>query len=396
MIRPIGELGHAIEHVDGCGARVVFAGGGSGGHLVPGVCVAEEIRNRDDRGCVLFLRGRRQVEGLVLARAPGEVRRLQGLRTPRGAAGRMMFGLRFPLLLARTIHVLRRFRADTVVGLGGYGAVPAVVAARCLGLKVVLLEQNLRPGLATRILGPLADAVCCAFKGTADGLANGLPTGNPVRPPARELDRGAACRRFGLDPERLTLLVAGGSQGARGLNRLVVRGLPALSSFVDRIQVLHLAGAADRESAAAAYRRFGFEARVESFVPDMETAYRVADVALSRAGGTTLAELAACGLPAVLVPYPHHRDRHQHANALAFAAAGAAFVLEEESAGVAELGQTVGQLLQDEPRRARMAAAAARLARPDAVDRVVEAITTGRVVAAAGGAEAGKDARLGS
>jgi UDP-N-acetylglucosamine--N-acetylmuramyl-(pentapeptide) pyrophosphoryl-undecaprenol N-acetylglucosamine transferase len=357
---------------------VVFAGGGSGGHLVPGMRLAEEIRRRRGEARFLFLRGPRQIEGLVLEGAPGETRRLKGLSAPRGWRGRVAFAVTLPALLARSMRILRQFDADTVVGLGGYGAVPAVLAGRALGLKVVLLEQNARPGLATRLLGPLAHAVCCAFPQTAGQFLNGRVTGNPVSRPPSDVDRDAAFRRFDLSPDRSTLLVVGGSQGARGLNRLVCDNLDSLTAVRESLQVLHLAGQADRTWVERAYSARGMRARVEAFVPDMPLAYRVADAVVSRAGGTTLAELAVAGLPAVLVPYPHHRDRHQYANARLFEEAGAAFVLPEESAQPAAFGRTVGRLVRDAALRSAMGSAAAGLGRPDAARRIVEVMANGR------------------
>lgn len=352
--------------------HVVFAGGGSGGHLVPGVHLANEIRCRRGGGRFLFLRGRRRVESLVLEHAPGVTRELTGLRTPRGVTGRLEFAVRLPALLARSIEILRRFRADTVIGLGGYGAVPPVLAGRTLGLRVLLLEQNVRPGLATQLLGPFAESVCCAFDETVGEFSNGLLTGNPVPPRDGRLEPAAAFERFGFSPDRRTLLVVGGSQGAHGLNRLVVEQLGVLTPLGGTLQILHITGENDREWVERAYRRFRLSARVHAFVPDMQSAYRVADVVITRAGGTTLAELALAGLPAVLVPFPHHRDRHQYANARVFAAAGAGFVLEEGATDAAAFSGSAGALLRDPDLRQRMGRAASRLARPDAARRITD------------------------
>lgn len=356
--------------------RVVFAGGGTGGHLVPGVQVARALADRaGDAGRFLFLRGPRRVEALALSDAPGEIRPLPGLRAPVGLRGRLAFAAKLPAMFARSIWILQRFKADTVIGLGGYGAVPAVLAGRALGCRVVLLEQNVKPGLANRLLGPLAHHVCCAHEATATAFRAGVRTGNPVRPIERTSDaRGSACRRFGVDPERITLLVVGGSQGAQGLNRLVCDNLGALTPLADRLQILHIAGERDRERVAEAYRRFGLRARVEAFVTDMELAYRVADAALCRAGGTTIAELAVAGLPAVLVPYPHHRDRHQYGNAHAFADAGAGFVLDENEADAVRFRATIGRLLEDPALRTQASARARALGRPSAAADVAAVV----------------------
>lgn len=353
--------------------RVVFAGGGSGGHLVPGIRLATELRRlTGGGGRYLFLRGRRRIESLVLDRAPGETRVLKGLTTPRGLLGQALFAFTLPALFARSFQVLRRFRADTVIGLGGYGALPTVLAARALGLRILLLEQNARPGLANRLLGPFAHAVCCAYSRTAEEFLNGRLTGNPVFQDNKDLDRGVALKRFGFSPDRLTLLVVGGSQGARGLNRLVLNHLSFLSPLAESLQILHITGEADQELAMDAYQRYGLTARAESFLPDMPLAYRVADVVVSRAGGTTLAELASAGLPSVLVPYPYHRDRHQYANARVFLEAGAAFLLPEEEGDAAAFAGTVGALLGDAALRETMGRHAAALSKPGAALHIAE------------------------
>jgi len=352
---------------------VVFAGGGSGGHLVPGVRVAEELqRIAGGEGRYLFIRGHRRIECLVLDQAPGETWLLKGLIAPRGLAGKALFVIKMPALFARSLRILRRFGADSVIGLGGYGAVPTVLAARALGLRVLLLEQNAHPGLANRLLGPFAHAVCCSHARTAREFLNGRLTGNPVFQDLENLDRDAALRRFGFSADRLTLLVVGGSQGAHGLNTLVLRHLSVLSPLAESLQILHITGEADREWAEAEYRRFGLTARVESFLADMEQAYRVTDVILSRAGGTTLAELASAGLPSVLVPFPHHRDRHQYSNARIFVQEGAGFLLPEEKGDAASFGATVGVMLKDSNLRAKMSRAASRLAKPLAARHVAE------------------------
>ena len=353
--------------------RVVFAGGGSGGHLVPGILLARELRRlTGGGGRFLFLRGRRRNESLVQDPAPGETRILKGLTTPSGLLGRTRFAITLPALFARSFQVLRRFQADTVIGLGGYGALPTVLAARALGLRILLLEQNARPGLANRLLGPFAHAVCCAFSRTAEEFINGRLTGNPVFQDPQDLDRGVALKRFGFSPDRLTLLVMGGSQGARGLNDLVLNHLSFLSPLADSLQILHITGEADRERSMVAYRRYGLTARAESFLPDMPMAYCVADVVVSRAGGTSLAEVAAAGLPSVLVPYPYHRDRHQYANARVFLEAGAAFLLPEEEGNAAAFVGTVGALLGDAALREAMGRSAATLSRPGAALHIAE------------------------
>lgn len=344
----------------------LFAGAGSGGHWVPGGTVAAALVRAG--GGSIFLAGPRPTEKLCLARAPGRVVPFRGLPARGGGRHRLLFLGRLPALTWRCMAQLRRTGALGVVGLGGYGAVPAGLAARALGRPLVLLEQNVLPGRATRLLAPLAWAVCCAFRETAARLPRGCWTGNPV-PPPETIPRALAARRFGLAPDRLTVLVVGGSQGAVGLNRAVLAAAPALVRRRREVQILHAAGPAARE-VAAGYARLGLRARVLPFVEDMPRAYALADLVVSRAGGTTLAELAAWGLGAVLVPCPHHADGHQRANARAFARAGAALVVEEAEGG-GRLGRLLAALVDVPERRERLGRAARRLARPGATAAVV-------------------------
>ncbi|HLU48720.1 MAG TPA: glycosyltransferase, partial [Planctomycetota bacterium] len=197
--------------------------------------------------------------------------------------------------------------------------------------------------------------------------------GNPVRPSVIVAREERRSRR--RDPSLRRIVVVGGSQGARGLNEAIRRALPSLVAYRDRIEWLHVAGEADREAIASAYLEHGFSARVESFVPDLPRSFATADLAISRAGGTTLAELTAVGLPAVLVPYPHHRDRHQFKNAEALEEAGAAVVVPEERLDGARLRALFDDVLFDEERLESMERESRRIGRPDAAERVLELLT---------------------
>lgn len=351
--------------------RFVLAGGGSGGHLCPGLAVAEAILRESPASRILFLAPGRAVEDLLFAGTRYERRRVTSLR---GRGGRLAIPHRAVASLAQSLAILARFRPSAVVGLGGFGSVPPALAARALRIPLVLLEQNAVAGKANVFLSRRAERVYCAFTSAAREMAGAAVdvVGNPTRRDVLEGDREAAYRFFGLEPRRRTLLVLGGSQGASALNSAVISHLHRLGTLRDGVQALHVTGARDVARVREVYEREGIPAFVTPFLSEMGLAYAVADLALSRAGGTTVAELLGNGVPAVLVPYPHHADRHQLRNAQEAVAAGAAVICEEESLADprAFLQHVVGLLVVDPDRRKAMAARARAVARTNAADVV--------------------------
>jgi UDP-N-acetylglucosamine--N-acetylmuramyl-(pentapeptide) pyrophosphoryl-undecaprenol N-acetylglucosamine transferase len=362
------------------GALVVLAGGGTGGHLLPGIGLAEALTQREIGTRVVFYCTGRPLEERLLGPDRFARRTLPALPLPRGLRGLPGWVLRQARALLRAWGQVGSDRPDVVVGLGGYGAAAPVVAAWMRGIPTVLLEQNVIPGKATRFLSLLANEIHLQWEEARSHFreqASLRCTGSPLR---RDLSRSGATRegysRLGLDPARLTLLVTGGSQGARSLNEHVLAAVEVLDGDLRRrLQVLHLAGTAiPLDLIERQYQDLGLPSLVLDFLDDMPSAYGVADLVVSRAGGTTLAELAAAGLPAVLLPYPHAADRHQHANAEAFARRGAGVVLDEGGLTSARLAREVEAILQDPVRRHEMARAASALARPRARGSIAEHI----------------------
>jgi UDP-N-acetylglucosamine--N-acetylmuramyl-(pentapeptide) pyrophosphoryl-undecaprenol N-acetylglucosamine transferase len=351
--------------------RVLLAGGGTGGHLYPAVAAMERLRaRRPDTRFLLHVTGRASESRLPL---PDFVR-CEVVDSPRPGPG-LRRRATFPARLARAVAIagasLRRFRPAVTVGLGGYGSVATVLAARALGAPVVLLEQNAVPGRANRALAPMVRAVSVAFEEAAEVFSRrARMTGNPVRDSI--LDRTPDPARFGLEPGRPTLGVVGGSLGARALNLVVEAGLPALAR--EGIQLLHLCGPEDREHLERAAAEAGVRARVLPFLEDMGAFYATADVVLGRAGGTTVAELAAAGRPSVLVPLGIHADGHQHRNATALARVGGSVVVEEVELNRHGLEGLVIPVLRDARRLERMAAAARGFGRPEAAEAVADLV----------------------
>ncbi len=351
--------------------RIVIAGGGTGGHLFPAMAVAEAFRRRDTRSRILFLGTGRPLEKEQLARAGFEHRviRAAGIKG-QGAARRAGAVLQVLLGTVQSLVHLVRFRPQVVIGVGGYSAGPVVLAAWILRRRIVLHEQNVLPGLTNRLLARLADRICVSFEKSAGRFptARVRVTGNPLREmfyrDMRETPGGAA------GDGAFALLVTGGSQGARGVNRLVVEALDHLR----RPRAMHFAhqtGPADEQAVAAAYRARGLTATVKAFFDDMPRRYARADLVICRAGATTVAELAAAGKPAVYIPYPFAADNHQLHNAMAMVEAGAGRLMEESAADGATLARLVDELMADRDALTRMAACAAAQARPDAAERIV-------------------------
>lgn len=348
------------------GRPVMIMAGGTGGHIFPGLAVAEVLISRAVP--VVWLGA---ADALETRLVPARGIRLMTLPV-RGVRGKGWNArLRAPWMLLGALRaawaVQRRERPRSVLALGGYAAGPGGLAAFLRRVPLVVHEQNALPGLTNRVLARLARRVLVGFP---DALPRAVCSGNPVRAVIADLPLPA--QRFAARTGRARLLVLGGSQGARALNLGVPAAL-ALLPTAERPEVWHQCGAQAVEATRAAYAEAGVEARIEPFIEAMEQAYAWADLALCRAGALTLAELAAAGLGAVLVPYPHAVDDHQTRNATFMTGAGAARLLPESALSAQALVREVGMLLADRARLLGMATAARALARPDAAARIADA-----------------------
>lgn len=351
--------------VRGSPPHVVFAGGGTAGHLFPGLAVAEQLAEDLPGLRVTFAGTGRGLERQRVTDAGFAYLALDSRPLPRGLQGALPFLYH---QAAGYLHA-RRFLLDhsvrAVVGLGGYASVPMAYAATRCGVPLILLEQNAIPGRATRWLARRAMLVCTAFHQSHGRLPPGTArrmTGNPLR-------RGFVTRREDpqCSPSGRRLVVLGGSGGAQSLNEAVPQALWRIGKALAGWTILHQAGAGQEDATRARYRQLGLRAQVVPFLDDMPAVLARTDMAICRAGGTTLAELAASGVPAILIPYPHAAEAHQHANAQLFAAAGAALVLDQrQSPWDVELSRLAGALLSNPSQRSRMGLAMRRLALPDA------------------------------
>jgi UDP-N-acetylglucosamine--N-acetylmuramyl-(pentapeptide) pyrophosphoryl-undecaprenol N-acetylglucosamine transferase len=343
---------------------VVIAGGGTGGHLYPGLALADALVARGVS--VTFVGTAGGIEARVVPAAGYPLHLLPGRQLRGGGVGRAVMGLVTAAGAAvRGVGLLGTLRPSLVVGVGGYASVAVVVAAALRGIPTVLLEQNAVPGAANRLLARLASRVCVGFEESGHLFPGGraLYTGNPVR---------ADVLRPRPSRERPGLLVFGGSAGAHRVNEATLEALQGLGRLAKDLDVTHQTGVADLDTTRARYAAIGLPARVEPFIADMGSAYAGADVVVARAGAMTCAEVTAVGLPAILVPYPYAADDHQRRNAEILTRAGAAeMILDAELTGK-RLAASLGALLEDPGRRATMADRARALGRPDAAQRVAE------------------------
>lgn len=347
--------------------RMLLAGGGTGGHLFPAVALAERLLETENDSQVLFVGTRRGLESRLL---PEMGFRLQTIDIE-GLAGKSWGGrlALFPRLVKSLVQsrvILEIFAPDVVVGVGGYASGPVLLAAHFMGIPTLIHEQNAWPGMTNRLLARWTDRVCLSFPEADRGFHRGrtILTGNPLRrgmencPPIPE---GAP-----------VLLIFGGSQGARGINDAILAALPHLERLKDRLTILHQTGQEDLERVRKGYERAGWDPTgVTPFIKDMAAAYARAHLAVCRAGATTIAELTACGRPAVLVPYPHAAGGHQTANAEALARQGAAMVLRQKDLTAENLAGLVRDLLGDRDLLLAMARASRALGRRGAADLIL-------------------------
>ncbi len=348
--------------------RVVVAGGGTGGHLFPGIAVADAFRAQNAQTAILFVGAGGPFEKDALARAgyPRQSIAIEGIK------GRRMWSraravLKIPVAVFQAAGILAQMDAELVVGVGGYAAGPVAAAAWMKGIPVVLCEQNTIPGITNRMLFPIARRVYLSFEHTRGRIAASKKrvSGNPIRQPV--LAGGGTPDGRG---QRFTVLVVGGSQGAHAINMAFIEALPHLRRR-HTLRILHQTGASDRDPVAAAYAGAGVDAEVKSFFHDMASRYSQADLVVCRAGATTVAELAALGKAALFIPYPFAADNHQEHNARALTEAGAAqMVLEKDLSGKTLAGR-LDDLAHDSDRLAKMAKQAKELGRPDAAEYIV-------------------------
>jgi UDP-N-acetylglucosamine--N-acetylmuramyl-(pentapeptide) pyrophosphoryl-undecaprenol N-acetylglucosamine transferase len=349
----------------------VFVGGGTGGHLVPGLAVAEALIRLVPHSTIMFLHTGREVEKTILASVDHEIQLIPLVRTRDILRHPFRFVSAFWKATRTCQKIVRHRKPTAIIGLGGVASVPMIRVAK--KTPVVLLEQNVLPGRTTRWLA-MRHPVLMSFEQTRDLLPNPdahVLTGNPVSRTLCDLSVNTV-----QDSDETTLLVLGGSQGSRQVNDAVIASVKQLGAAMKRVVIVHQTGSGDCDRVREAYEQMGIQHEVQEFFGDMHNLYQRATIAVARSGATTLAELAIAGIPSIFIPYPQAKDDHQTVNARQFVEAGAAVMVDShDTANVAsQLQQHLSELLNDAALRESMRTQLQTLAMPNAADNVAQEI----------------------
>jgi UDP-N-acetylglucosamine--N-acetylmuramyl-(pentapeptide) pyrophosphoryl-undecaprenol N-acetylglucosamine transferase len=356
-------------------ATIGIACGGTGGHLYPGLAVAEKLKLAGHE--VRLYTSNKEIDRKVLEAHPG----FNHLALP--SIGWPGIGLRTPLFFIQfyrsyqlCVREIREHRLAAVLGMGGFTSAALLLCAARRKIPVLLHESNAIPGKVTKLLATKSDQVLLGIKECADYLPKNKckVTGTPVRTSLLRVDRKLAAEYWGLEAGRITITVIGGSQGAGGLNQLMLKSLPFLETVKESIQIIHQTGRRDVEVVEAAYRSLGINARVQAFCERMEMLYSLSDIMVARAGAASLTEISAFGIPAILIPYPHAAEDHQFYNAQIFSQAGAAVTIRENDMSSELLTTTLKAWILEPEHRSELGRAASTLNSPDAAERVAQEV----------------------
>lgn len=349
--------------------KVIIAGGGTGGHLFPGIAVAREILRRDPKSEILFVGAERGIEAKIV---PKEGFRLRTLRL--GGVKGIGFIRRIKNLLGmvrgvyKAKRILLEFRPDIVIGVGGYASFPMISAAIWTKCPRIIMEQNAVPGLANRVVSRWVNCAAVSDPRTQEYFGDrAVVTGNPVRPEFKSVPSKEHVAPY-------TILIFGGSQGAQSINRAVIESLDSLGEWKDRLRFVHQTGERQLEEVRRAYASKGFQADVRSFFNDFHQQYAAADLIIARSGATTVAEIKAAGRAAVLIPFPFATDDHQAKNAGAMVAEGAAVSIPDSELNGKRLGETIRDLLGNPAKLREIESNARRIAILNAEQRIVDLV----------------------
>jgi UDP-N-acetylglucosamine--N-acetylmuramyl-(pentapeptide) pyrophosphoryl-undecaprenol N-acetylglucosamine transferase len=344
--------------------RVVLAGGGTGGHVIPALAIAQQLK-KDFVAEVLFIGTPRGMENRLVPAAGFDLRLVKvGALNRVSLATRLRTIVDLPRAVWDASRMLAQFRADVVVGVGGYASGPAMAAAILKRIPTVAFEPNVVPGFANRKIAPWVTAAAVQFEQTGKFFRSYQVTGVPVRPAFFEIP----ARPASATPP--TLLVFGGSQGAHAINVAMMAALPALRAKVPGLHIIHQTGERDYNDARAAYQGAELDTEVSAFITDMPGIFARSDLLVCRSGASTVGEVTAAGKPAVFIPFPRAADDHQKVNAQALVNAGAAALLEEANLTPDSLAETIAALFADRGRLEQMGEAAKKLSHPNAAQDV--------------------------
>lgn len=366
--------------------KVVIAGGGTGGHIYPAIGIAQALQRLDATVDIIFIGGAGRLESTLVPQHGFQFRPISVAGFPRRLTLQW-----FPVIwkvfrgLIQSLQYMNQFKPDLVIGTGGYVSGPVLLAGLLRKIPVAIQEQNASVGLTNGILARWAKAAYLAMESARQNKAFRRTmhievTGNPIRPAITAFPRREETyRKFGLSPDRKTIFVMGGSQGAQAINKAVVDALPYLIEFADQIQIVHQTGATEVASVQTEYEQIsvsdkGFLYCVRPFFDTVEEIYSVTDVMVCRAGGMTVAEVTACGIPAIFIPLPSQTGNDQVLNAYSVAEAGAAIVLEQGGFTVEALVESLTNILLDQDTYEQMVSASRALGKPNASDNIAKSI----------------------
>jgi UDP-N-acetylglucosamine--N-acetylmuramyl-(pentapeptide) pyrophosphoryl-undecaprenol N-acetylglucosamine transferase len=348
--------------------KVIIAAGGTGGHIYPGVAIAHEINRRDPEAEILFVGTPRGLESKIVPREGFKLEMIYiGALKGVSMFERIKSLAQLPTSLIAALRILRRFKPNVVIGVGGYSSGPTLLMASLKRIPTMIVEPNAMPGFTNRVLARRVKAAALTFEDAQKYFKDrGVVTGNPIRTDFAHLkkkERG----------DKVNLLIFGGSQGAHAINLAMIEALPLLAAKNDQLAITHQTGEQDFEMVQQAYANAGFEgADVRPFIHDMAQQYENADVLICRSGATTAAEVAAAGKAAIFVPFPFATDDHQRKNAEAFARIGAGRMIVQQELTPARLAEELTQLIDNPSDIERMEAASRTLGRADSTERAVD------------------------
>jgi len=344
--------------------RVIIAGGGTGGHVIPAMAIAEELKSRY-RAEVLFVGTPRGIETRLVPAAGFRLELIQvGALNRVSMTTRLKTVLDLPRAIVQSSHLIRDFRPDVMIGVGGYASGPAMIAAAMMHIPMMAFEPNVVPGIANRLVARLVRTAAVHFTATQSYFPNAVVTGVPVRREFFDIPSRSA-------HDKPTLLVFGGSQGAHAINVAVAQALPLFRQRIPELYLIHQTGQNDYDAARSAARNAGISAEVSPFIDDMPGAFCRADLLICRSGASTVAEVAAAGKPAIFIPLPTAADDHQRHNAEALATTGAALLIPQPELTGERLARAVIDLMSDQARLTNMGEAAGKFAHPQAATEIV-------------------------
>lgn len=355
--------------------KVIFAGGGTGGHLMVGLSTAEEICSRFKEAEIMFFITDKKLEKHCIEQRGFRYRQISAKKWEKSLKNIFIFITVTLLGVIKSLLAIRKFNPDIVVGLGGYASVAPIIAAKLVNIPSVLLEQNVIPGKANRFLAKWVDEVYCHWRGSIKWFNKAKAvrvTGTPIRKDILYGHKHRSFEKFGLSSSKKTILITGGSQGAQSINEIILRCLPKLELLADELQIIHCTGEFGYEVAKAAYKQTKIDAFVCSFLDDMGAAFSVADVIICRAGATTIAEITALGIPAILIPYPYAADNHQYWNAMEVVSNGGGYLLQQLDLTPEKIMELITDLFANKEKYDRMKMFSKGMGIPNASVNVVD------------------------